>query len=221
MIGSWRPLQRVVGVRQDLVHHVDDRVAGGDEQALLAIRGEVHVAGAERVLLCAGDRLLTEALHVERDLPLAVRAQQPGVHRPHEHHVVQPGEHLLGGQLGCPRAVGLVVLAEHLHESLAHQRDPLDLLVEVGLAHLDRRVEVTTHPLGGVPPARGFGDPQPEHRLYASSPSAGSMTRICPAESAAVKWLGDICANDFRRTAYDHRMLTTLTVRSTSNRLER
>ena len=99
----------------------------------------MHVAGPQCVLLGAGDRLLAEALHVERDLPLPVGAQQAGVERPHEHHVVQPGQQLFGGELRRPRPVGLVVLTEHLDELLAHQRDPLDLLVERRLAHLDRR----------------------------------------------------------------------------------
>ena len=187
-------LERVERVRQDLVHHVDDRIAGGDEQTLLAIRREVHVAGAQGVLLGAGDRLLAEALHVERDLALPMGPEHAGVERPHEHHVVQPGDELFRAEFRRPRPVGLVVLTEHLDELLAHQRDALDLLVERRLADLDGGVEVTAHPFGRVPAAGRLGDPEPEHRLGAGC-VVGLHVENLPVATAAVKWYRDICAN--------------------------
>ena len=181
-------LQRVEFVRQHLVHHLHHRVAGRDEQALLAVGGEVHVARPQRALLRTGDGLLAQALHVERDLALPMGAQQAGVEAADQHHVAQAGAQLLGRQVGHPRADGLAVVVEHADQLLAHQGDALDLLVELGLAHLAGRAEVAAHPLGRVGAAHGLGDAQAEH-LGSVALHAGNL----PVRGTPVKGAAHIC----------------------------
>ena len=115
---------------------------------------------------------------------------------------------------GAHWPVGLVVLAEHLDELLAHQGDALDLLVERRLANFDGRVEVTAHPFGRIPAAGRLGDPEPEHRLGAGC-VVGRHVENLPVATAAVKWYQDICANgrcgDVRSVSLEW---ITLTIRS-------
>jgi hypothetical protein len=54
MTGSWRPFSgRGVGI--DLAHHVDQRIAARDQQALLAIGREAHVARSSAMACGDGD----------------------------------------------------------------------------------------------------------------------------------------------------------------------
>ncbi len=155
-------LQRVVLVGEDLVHHVDDRIARRDQQPLLAIRREVHVAGSKRPLLGTGDSLLTERLHVERHLALPVGAQHAGIEVAHEHHVAKPGELLVVREVGNPFTDRLAVIVEHPHELLAHQGHTLDLLVERRLPHLPGLAD-EPNPVRVAIPSRRFGNLQPKH----------------------------------------------------------
>ena len=66
-------LQRVPLVRVDLAHHLDERIAAGDQQSGLAVGREIHVAGQKRLAERAADRLLAHVLHVEGRLPLPLR----------------------------------------------------------------------------------------------------------------------------------------------------
>ena len=119
----------------------------------------MHVARSQRTPLRARDRLLAEALHVERDLALAVRPEQAGVEAAHRHHVAQSLAELIGVEVGGPGPDRTAVVVEDAHQLFAHQRDALHLLVEVGLAHLAGGADVR-HRIGRSVPAGGLGDPQ-------------------------------------------------------------
>jgi hypothetical protein len=147
-------------VREDLVDHLDEGIASRDQQPLLPVRREVHVAGTQRPLLSAGDRLLPERLHVERRLALPVRPQHPGVEAAQQHHVPQPGALVVGGQFRHPLTDGVTVIVEHTDQLFAHQRDPLDLLVERRLLHLAGLAD-EAHPVRHLVATRRLRDAQP------------------------------------------------------------
>jgi hypothetical protein len=104
-------LQRVVLVGIDLVHHVDQRIVVGDQQALLAIGREVHVAGFQRPAE-GGDGLLAEMLHVERGLALPLRHQHARIEGAQRHHVPEAFDQFLVGQRPGPRADSLALAVE-------------------------------------------------------------------------------------------------------------
>ena len=101
-------LQLVAFVRIDLVHHLDERIAARDEQALLAIGREVHVVAVERVLRSDGDCLFAGALHVEAGLTLALRPVHAVVEDAHGDHVAQHLAQRFSVELRVPRADRLV-----------------------------------------------------------------------------------------------------------------
>jgi hypothetical protein len=121
----------------------------------------VHVAGPERLLLSARDRLLAERLHVERDLALSVRSKQPGIEAAHEHHVPKTGELVGDGEVGRPFPDRRAVVVEHTQKLFAHQSDALDLLVERRLPHLARLAD-EVHTVGRLVTSGRFRDPEPQ-----------------------------------------------------------
>jgi len=106
-------LQPVPRVGEYLVHHVDQRPATGDEQSLLPIGRESHVAVVERHGLRNADCLLPSARHVERRLALALSTEHPVVIRPRQHHRPQTAMQCLGVQLWIPRADCVTVVVKH------------------------------------------------------------------------------------------------------------
>ena len=90
-----------VGV--DLIDHVEQRVAGSDQEALLTIRGEAHVVGSQRAALGTRHRFLAERLHVERRVALAVGLQHACVEHSDGEHVAQAAPELLGVEGAGPR----------------------------------------------------------------------------------------------------------------------
>jgi hypothetical protein len=84
-------LQGIALVRQQLADHPDHgRVVVREEQALLAIGREVHVADFERELVRAADRFLAQALHVERGLLLALGDEHAVVEDARADHARRP-----------------------------------------------------------------------------------------------------------------------------------
>ena len=110
-------LERVARVRIDLVHHLDERIAARDQQALLAIGREVHVVAVERGGGGDRDRLLAGRLHVEAGLPLPLRAVHAVVVDALDDHVREHLAQRVGIELGVPRADRLMVLAQHADEA--------------------------------------------------------------------------------------------------------
>ena len=112
------PLQRIEFVGVDLAHHMDERIAGGDEQPGLAISREIHVARPERLAERATDRLFAHVLHIERRLALPLRHEHSHVEGPQGHHVTQSLEQFLVAQETGPRAHSFTVAVENADDRI-------------------------------------------------------------------------------------------------------
>ena len=110
------PLAHVPGVRQQLVHHVDQRHAARDVQPLIAIRREQHVAGTQRHARRHGDGLLTERTDVERDLSRALRALHAFVEDARQQHVAQTHLQLRRVEMRMPRSDRVPGIVENAHQ---------------------------------------------------------------------------------------------------------
>ncbi len=123
---------RIELIRVDLVHHLDEGIAVGDQQAGLAIGREIHVAQLKRTAKGTGDRLLAEMLHVKGRLALALRHLHAGIERPERHHVTQAQHHLVIRQASGPGSDGIPL---PVHDADDGVGEVLDLL----WVHIDRR----------------------------------------------------------------------------------
>ncbi len=123
-------LQRVAGVGVNLVHHVDHRIAAGDQQAGLAIGREVHVAGLQRAAEGAAHRLFAHVLHVERGLALPLCQLHPRIEGAQRHHVAQPIQQLLVAQQAGPGADRLAAAVQHADDGVGEFADLLRLGVD-------------------------------------------------------------------------------------------
>ena len=115
--------QRVGLVGVDLVHHVDHRIAAGDQQPGLAVGRKVHVARRQRAAEGAADGLLAHMLHVERGLALPLRHQHARVEGAERHHVLQAFREFFVGQRPGPLANGLAVAVEHTDDRIGEIAD--------------------------------------------------------------------------------------------------
>ena len=130
--GKLAALETILLVGEDLAHHVDDRPAVGDQQALLAIGRKAHVARRERLAMRGRDRLLAETLDVERRLALALREQHARVEGAGQHHVAQALAQIVGRQRPRPVADRLAVVVEHADHRIGE-------IADFGRADVDRR----------------------------------------------------------------------------------
>ena len=156
-------LQRIALVGIDLVHHVDHRIAAGDQQAGLPIGRKIHVARLERLAEGAAHRLLAHMLHVERGLALALRHLHARIEGAQRHHVAQALEQLLVGQQPGPGADRLAVAVEHADDRIGEIADRLGRRSTSGRAHRarlgNRHIAEIRRPAG---PHRRFGDVESE-----------------------------------------------------------
>jgi hypothetical protein len=144
--------------------------------------------GVERQRVGAGDRLLAQALHVERDLALALRDQHARVEDARLHHRAQALAQLHGRELRRPGPDGAAVVVEHADQAVAQV-----LGVEVGGVHRRpadgaglRDVEVGE--VGGTAgTARGLRHVQPQGlAFHAITPRAGGApTRFAKRSATA------------------------------------
>ena len=121
--GQLAAFQAVLFVGEHRAHHVDQRPAGGDQQALLAIGREAHVAGLERLAVGAGDRLLAERLDVERGLALALRQQHARVVGARQHHVAQALAQFRRRQRPRPRPDRRAGIVDHADQRIGEIAD--------------------------------------------------------------------------------------------------
>ena len=119
-------------VGEDLAHHVDDRPAQGDEQALLAVGRKAHVTLGKRLAMRGRDRLLAETGDVERRLALTLRQEHPRVERAGEHHVAQALAQIIGVERPGPLADGLALVVERPDHRIG-------VVAYVGRVDVDRR----------------------------------------------------------------------------------
>ncbi len=125
-------LQRVLGVGQDLVHHLQERIAAGDQQPLLAIGRETHVVGGERRRLGDRDRLLAATLHVEAGLALALGPIHPLVEGACQHHRAKSAPQRVRGQIGRPGADRAPFVVQHPDQSIGQ-------IADFGVIHIHGR----------------------------------------------------------------------------------
>ena len=131
-------LQRVELVGVDLVHHVEHRIAAGDQQPGLAVGREVHVAGLERHAEGAAHRLLAHVLHVERGLALALGHLHARIEGAQGHHVAQALQQLLVIEQAGPRAHRFAVAIEHADDRIGEVADILGRDIHLRPPHLAR-----------------------------------------------------------------------------------
>ena len=125
-------LHRVLRVGIDLVHHLDDRVAAGEQDPLLAVGREAHVVVVQHQGLGDRDGLLAGALYVEAGLALALGAVHPLVVDPGQHHSAQAT--LQGGDVDVrlPGAHRLAVPLQHAHQAVGQLAHVLGLGRDIG-----------------------------------------------------------------------------------------
>ena len=129
------PLAHVARVRQQLAHHVDQRGAADDVQALIAIGREQHVARLERHALRDRHRFLSQGAHVEGDLAGALRALHALIVETREQHVPKAHLHLLRVEVRMPGPDGLVVVVQHPHQLHGEGAQLPDLGTHFGPGH--------------------------------------------------------------------------------------
>ncbi|MNN18689.1 hypothetical protein D3C81_1319060 [compost metagenome] len=128
-------LERVGLVGEQLADHVLQRVVPRDQDALLAIGREAHVAVLQRHGVGGGDGFLAQALHVERHLLLPLRGGHACVEDARLEHGAQATEQLLAAQLRVPRADGAALFVEHAHQAVGQVAGFRRLDVDGRLAH--------------------------------------------------------------------------------------
>jgi hypothetical protein len=129
-------LHRVELVGIDLAHHVEHRIAAGDQQPGLTVGREVHVAGLERLAEGAAHRFLPHVLHVERRLALALRHLHARIEDAQGHHVAQAFEQLRIAQQTGPRTHRLALAIEHANDRIGEVADILRRGIHVRPPHL-------------------------------------------------------------------------------------
>ena len=148
--------QRIPLIGIDLAHHVDQRIAGGDQQSRLAIGRKIHVAGQESLAKCAADGLFAHVLHIERRLALPLRHQHPSVEGPQNHHMAQALEQFFVAQEAGPGSDRLTVPIEHPNDRIGEVADGFRIGIHVRPRHRSRRRDPDIGEIGR-PPGRTAG----------------------------------------------------------------
>ena len=125
-------MQAIFLVGEDLTHHIDERPAISDKQALLAVGRKAHVPGLERGPMRSRDRLFAKTLHVERGLALTLREQHPRVEGPRQHHVAQSLALFVGVERPRPFPDCFAVVVKHADHRIGE-------IADLGRADVDRR----------------------------------------------------------------------------------
>ena len=161
--GHLAARQRVVGVGTDLGQHRQQRIAAGDQQALLAIGRKAHVATVERQGGGHGHRLLAVRLDVEGDRALALGAIHAVVVGAGDHHRAQPGQQGLRRQPRVPRPHGLAVVVQHPDQAIGQLAHGGRRGGDVGPRHGARMGDIDAAEIGRLPgPRLRLGDVQAE-----------------------------------------------------------
>ena len=116
-------LQGIGLVGIDLVHHVDHRIAAGNQEAGLAVGRKVHVAIVERAPEGAGYGFLAHMLHVEGGLALALGGLHACIEGAQRHHVLEPVEQFVRCQKAGPGTHRLAVTVENPDDGIGEIAD--------------------------------------------------------------------------------------------------
>jgi len=124
----------LVGVQlADHLHHI--AVVTREQQALLAVGGETHVAINQSHSVGTGDGFLTQALHVKRHLLLPLCQLHAHVKRPRPEHGTQTLFQQGRIHFGRPGANGVAVLVEDTDQRKCQVAGLRGLHVDRGAAH--------------------------------------------------------------------------------------
>ncbi len=147
---------RVTLVAQQLAHQLDDvDVIARQQQALLAIRREAHVARLQGLRVRDRDRLLAQALHVEGNLLLPLRDQHAGVEGARAQHRAQAAPQCLDLDLRRPGADRAARVVEHADQLPGHRAGVGRLDVDRRARHLARCRDPQVGEIGGLPGSAG------------------------------------------------------------------
>ncbi|VFT06270.1 Uncharacterised protein [Pseudomonas aeruginosa] len=111
-------LERIGLVGEKLADHVHQRVFAGDQDALLAIGREAHVAVAQGQGMGGGDGFLAEALHIEGKLFLPLRGEHARVEQTGLEHRPHAAQQLFVAELRVPGTDGVAVVVEHAYQAV-------------------------------------------------------------------------------------------------------
>ena len=161
-------LERIPGVGQQLADHLVQRRLAGDEDALLAIGGEMHVVRAQGQGLADGDGFLAQALHIEGQLLLPLGLEHPRIEQPGLEHGPEALQQQFGRFFGGPGADGATLFVEDA-DQLGRQ------LAGIHRCHVDGRLfrtaggaELQVAEVGGTSrSAAGFGNVQAQGWMVA------------------------------------------------------
>ena len=163
-------LQRVLLVGKDLAHHVDERIAGRDQEARLPIGREVHVARLERLAKGAAHGFLAHMLHVEGCLALPLRHQHARIEAAQGHHMAQALEQLLVGQETGPGADRLALPVEHADDREGEVADRFRIDIDLRPRNRAGARNIDAREIGfAAGPNRRFRHMQAEGRMVVHS----------------------------------------------------
>ena len=173
--------QRVAPVAEQLAHQLDDvDVVAAQQQALLAVGGEVHVARLQRLRVRDRDRFLAQRLHVERDLLLPLRDQHARVEGAGAQHRDQAALQVRHVDLGRPRPDRVPLGIEHADQLPGHRAGVRRLDVDGRARHFAGRRQAQEGEVGRLPrPAGGLGYVQLERHggaRHCASPQAAGRS---------------------------------------------
>jgi len=127
------PFHRVARIAVELADHVHHVVVfARQQQALLAVGGETHVAVANRQRVGAGNGFFAQTLHIERHLFLPLGNQHAGIESAGQQHGAQAALQQGRVHLRCPGADRFATVVEHADQ---RKRE----VVGLGRRHIDRR----------------------------------------------------------------------------------
>src|SRR6185312_9398799 len=183
--GHLPPAARVTGIRQTLPHEVDEAAPADDEEPLIAVRREKHVARLQRHPLRNRHGFLAGRLHIEGNPPLTLHALHAVIEETREQHVAQPHLQLFRLEVRIPGTHGASLVIEHAHQLAAEILDRPGRCLDIRPGHRPRGGEGQIAEIRLLTRAgrwAGYVQTRPlGHLERASSPPPGSgAARILP-----------------------------------------
>ena len=124
--GQLPALAHVAGVGEQLAHEIEHRGTATDEEPLVAVGREQHIAGTQRMRRGDRDRLLTPRAHIEADATLTLRTLHAIIEDPRQQHLAQTGAQRVRRQLRVPRPDRGAVVVEDADEIFSERHGLAD-----------------------------------------------------------------------------------------------
>ncbi|MDT4857846.1 hypothetical protein FQZ97_922840 [compost metagenome] len=154
-------LERIAFVGHQLAHHGDQRDVARQQDALLAVGRKAHVALFQRHGVGRADGLFAQALHVERDLLLALRGQHAPIEDSRLQHGAHAGAQQIVADLRRPRTDGAAFVVDHPDQAVGQPAGIDRGNINGGFGHVAGRRQVQVGKVGlATRTPRGFRDVQ-------------------------------------------------------------